>query len=88
MPNDAYRKYCIASDRNRKSKSPHQCEDLQNIMPGSNVRYMAKRTYLVVEDIVPDIKYSSIHSCTTIYLAVFALDQFLEPAKLPQEFCR
>lgn len=69
MTNDAYRENRIAADGDRKSQRPHQCQALQNIVPGRNIGDIPQRTCFVIEHKIPDPEGEGFHVCATVFLS-------------------
>ena len=59
MPKNAVCQEGITSDCDRETRGPHQPQHLQDVMPDSDIRDMAKGAYVVVEHEVPRLDHKS-----------------------------
>ena len=57
MSKDTVREEGITPDRNRERDGPHQPQHLQDIMPDSYIRDVAKRADVVVENEAPRLDH-------------------------------
>lgn len=57
MPKDAIRQKRVTSDCDRETDSPHKPQYLQDVMPDSYIRDMAKWAGVVVEHETPHLNH-------------------------------